>query len=350
MSGANLYLLRLNSMADVLCLGEILVDWVCTTAGHELDEAKTFTKAPGGAPANVAVGLARQGTSSAFLGRVSTDEFGKWLKNILEQEGIDTSGTVVDPDSHTRMAYVVTMQNGDRKLAEFSRIAVADSLYRAADLKESQFAEAKALHFGSISLICDPAKEATHTAVELAKQHNLLISYDPNVRIGLWPSKEVCKQTILSTLKLAHLVKINLDELEFLTGSRSFDSAEELRKEHQLPLLIITLDSDGAFFATDKGHRTVRGFQVQFVEATGAGDGFVSGILSGLTKELEGVSDKRDFLNNLELAKIEDIVLHANAVGALTCTRAGAIPALPSHDEVKRFLAEKKPISSEIGA
>src|SRR5579883_1708261 len=114
-------------MADVLCLGEILVDWVCTSAGAELSNAQTFTKAPGGAPANVAVGLARQGQSSAFIGRVSTDEFGKWLKAILEEEGIDTSGTIVDPDAQTRMAYVVTLENGDRKLAEFSKISVADS-------------------------------------------------------------------------------------------------------------------------------------------------------------------------------------------------------------------------------
>lgn len=330
-------------MADVLCLGEILVDWVCTTAGQELAEAKTFTKAPGGAPANVAVGLARQGTSSAFLGRVSTDEFGKWLKNILEEEGIDTTGTIVDPDSHTRMAYVVTMSNGDRKLAEFSKIVVADAQYRAADLKESQFASAKALHFGSISLISDPAAEATRTAIELARQHNLLISYDPNVRIGLWPSSEVCKHTILSTLKHADLVKINLDELEFLTGSREFSAAENLRKEHQLPLMLITLDAQGAYFATDKGQKTVSGFQVKFVEATGAGDGFVSGILSGLCKELGDKENKKAALAALSLEKIEEIVMTANAIGALTCTKAGAIPALPAQEEVKKFLSEYLP-------
>ena len=328
-------------MADVLCLGEILVDWVCTEAGLELAEARTFTKAPGGAPANVAVGLARQGTSAAFLGRVSTDEFGKWLKGLLEDEGIDTAGTIVDPDSHTRMAYVVTMKNGDRKLAEFSRTSVSDAQFRAADLKESQFAEAKALHFGSISLIADPAAEATRTAIELAKQHKLLISYDPNVRIGLWPSAEVCKHTILSTLKYADLVKINLDELEFLTGSREFAAAENLRQEHELALLLITLDSQGAYFATGSAQRTVGGFQVKFVEATGAGDGFVSGILSGLCKELGDKADKKAALAALSSEKIEEIVRNANAIGALTCTKAGAIPALPKQEEVKQFLTER---------
>ncbi len=328
-------------MADVLCLGEILVDWVCTSAGAELSDAQSFTKAPGGAPANVAVGLARQGSSAAFIGRVSTDEFGKWLKSILEEEGIDTTGTVVDPEAQTRMAYVVTLQNGDRKLAEFSRISVADSRLSPGDLKEAQFASARALHFGSISLIASPATEATHTALELARQYKLLISYDPNVRIGLWPSKDVCKHTILSTLKFADLVKINLDELEFLTGSREFQAAEALRKEHNLPLLIITLDSQGACFLTDQGQRTVPGFEVEFKEATGAGDGFVSGVLSGLVQEIGTATDKREAIKNLSLAKIEEIVRRANAIGALTCTKPGAIPALPKQEEVKTFLSAR---------
>jgi fructokinase len=327
-------------MSDVLCLGEILVDWVCTEIGAELNDAKSFTKAPGGAPANVAVGLARQGVSAGFLGRVSTDEFGQWLKKILEEEGSDTSGTIVDSDAQTRMAYVVTMSNGDRKLAEFSKVSVADARLAPDDLSEKQFASASILHFGSISAIVDPAKAATQTAIELASKHKLLLSYDPNVRIGLWPTPDRCRNTILSTLKSADLVKINLDELEFLTGSREFEAAEKLRQEHDLPLLIITLDSDGAFFACQKGQKTVGGFKVNFVEATGAGDGFVSGILSGLLNELKGMTDKRSTLKNLSQEKISEIVRQANAIGALACTKPGAIPALPRQKEVKLFLEE----------
>lgn len=327
-------------MSDVLCLGEILVDWVCTEVGAELNDAKSFTKAPGGAPANVAVGLARQGVNAAFLGRVSTDEFGQWLKKILELDGIDTSGTIVDADAQTRMAYVVTMANGDRKLAEFSKVSVADSRLTPDDLSEKQFANASILHFGSISAIADPAKAATQTAIELATKHKLLISYDPNVRIGLWPTPERCRNTILSTLKSTDLVKINLDELEFLTGSREFEAAEKLRQEHDLPLLIITLDSEGAYFACENGNKTVNGFKVNFVEATGAGDGFVSGILTGLLAELKGTTDKRNALKNLSIEKISEIVRRANAIGALACTKPGAIPALPRQNEVKQFLEQ----------
>ena len=328
-------------MADVLCLGEILVDWVCTKPGLDLDRACEFTKAPGGAPANVAVGLARQGMKAAFLGRVSTDQFGIWLKSILDEEGIDTSGTIIDPSCQTRMAYVVTLLDGDRKLAEFSRISVADSRLCPDDLTESQFAEARALHFGSISLISSPSSEATLTAVELGRQHNLLISFDPNIRVGLWPSPEVCKRTVLSTLKLADLIKINLDELEFLTGSREFSAAENLRQEHDLPLLLITLDCQGACFVTKAERRFVPGFQVPFVEATGAGDGFVAGILFGLVNYTGDATDKRKELIEMPTEKISEIVSRANAIGALACTRSGAIPALPNAQEVKAFLARQ---------
>lgn len=333
-------------MADALCLGEILVDWVCTKAGLELDKADSFTKAAGGAPANVAVGLARQGVCTAFIGRVSADQFGLWLKAVLEADGIDTSGTVVDAESHTRMAYVVTTGSGDRKLAEFSRVSVADSRLHRSDLKEQMFRKAKLLHFGSISLIEEPAADATRFAVELAKNNGLLISYDPNVRLGLWPSPEVCKRTILETLHLADIVKINLDELEFLTGSRELGSAMNLQQRNEIKLLIVTLDSSGAFFSTAAGHEIVPGFKIDFVEATGAGDGFVAGVLTGVLSSVKDAKSKAEALSAIPLATMHSIVQRANAIGALACTKPGAIPALPTNDDVKTFLKTMKAPSS----
>jgi fructokinase len=327
-------------MSDVLCLGEILVDWVCTTPGAELDMAQSFTKAPGGAPANVAVGLARQGVKVGFIGRVSTDGFGTWLRKLLEDENVDTSGTISDPESATRMAYVTTTSTGDRRLAEFSRIACADARLASDDLKPHLFAGASTLHFGSISLISSPSSNATEQAVKLARTHELLVSYDPNVRIGLWPSEGACRDTILGTLKWADLVKINLDELEFLTTSRKLQAADKLRMEHDIPLLIVTLDEHGAYFTTAQGARTVLGFKIELVEATGAGDGFTAGVISGLLKHVKSAPNKRDSVKAISLDDLTSIVLRANALGALTCTRAGAIPALPTAEEVDQFLAK----------
>ena len=325
-------------MADVLCLGEILVDWVCTTVGADLDRAQTFTKAAGGAPANTAVGLARQGIPTGFIGRVSDDEFGRWLKSVLEADGIDCSSTIVDPDAQTRMAYIVTTASGDRKLAEFTKIACADARLEPGDLRPESFAKASVIHFGSISLISSPAREATQRAVELAKENNMLVSYDPNVRLGLWSSPEVCRQTILDTLKWADICKINEDELAFLTGSRSLEAAEKLRADHDISLFIVTLDSRGAFYSHKNGSKTVPGFHVVLVEATGAGDGFNSGVITGLLETVKTAPNRVDALNELTGSEVEKIIRRANAIGALTCTRPGAIPALPTKAESTEFL------------
>jgi fructokinase len=328
-------------MADVLCLGEILVDWICRTVGAELNEAESFTKAPGGAPANTAVGLARQGISTGFIGRVSDDDFGAWLVSILQDNGIDTRGTIRDPNAQTRMAYVVTTLSGDRKLAEFTRVACADAQLTVSDIIPEQFENAHVLHFGSISLIANPSADATRHAVHLAQEHNLLISYDPNVRTGLWPSADICRTTILDTLNWADLVKINEDELFFLTGSHDISAAETLRAEHNIPLLIITLDARGAYITTPHGHRIVPGFGVHLEEATGAGDGFNSGVIAGLLPYLKkSTQTPRKTLEALDLNQLQEIVYRANAIGAITCTRAGAMPALPTTQEVDFFMRQ----------
>jgi sugar/nucleoside kinase (ribokinase family) len=144
------------------------------------------------------------------------------------------------------------------------------------------------------------------------------------------------------------MVKINQDELEFLAGSRDLQAADTLRTAHDVPLLIVTLDSRGAYFTYKGGNKIVPGFQIKFVEATGAGDGFNAGMITGLlpfikrtTKSTgKGGPDVRTIIDGIDIKDLVEIVRHANAIGALTCTRAGAIPALPTADEVSSFVAE----------
>ncbi len=329
-------------MLDVICLGEILVDWVSTASGVELEDCLSFTKAAGGAPANTAVGLARQGVSTGFIGRVSNDSFGLWLRSILEAENIDVQGTIVDSQSQTRMAYVVTMANGDRKLAEFSRVACADSRLSPEDLKPSMFENASVLHFGSISLISDTSSKATREAIKLARSNNMIISYDPNLRLALWSSPDVLRLTVLETLSLADIVKINEDELMFLTGSRTEAAADKLRSENKITLLIITKDKHGAYFSHNQHSFDLPGFNVKLVEATGAGDGFNAGILSALLPYIKNRPNRLDALANLNKSDLQIIGTRANAIGALVCTRPGAIPALPDKLELEKFMDAMK--------
>jgi fructokinase len=329
-------------VADVLCLGEILVDWVSRSPGEDLSHAEQFTKAPGGAPANTAVGLARQGIPTAFIGRVSGDKFGLWLKTVLEVNDVDVSCVVSDPEAQTRMAYVVTAENGDRKFEEFSRISCADTRTHPDDLKPEMFKKASALHFGSISLINSPASEATKMAVDLARNNHLLVSYDPNVRIQFWSSPDACKQRVLDTLHWADIVKINEDELFFLTGTRDLSAARKLKEEHKVGLFIVTLDARGAHIVHNSGEKTIPGFVVKLVEATGAGDGFNSGVLSGLLPIVNSGKEKnrRAILDAMTLEQVTSIIRRANAIGAITCTNPGAIPALPTKAKLDEFLLQ----------
>jgi len=329
-------------VADVLCLGEILVDWVSRSPGEDLSHAQQFTKAPGGAPANTAVGLARQGIPVAFIGRVSGDKFGLWLKTVLEDNDVDVSCVVSDPEAQTRMAYVVTLENGDRKFEEFSRVSCADTRTHPDDLKPEMFKKASAIHFGSISLINSPAAETTKMAVDLARDNGLLVSYDPNVRIQFWSSPEACKKKILDTLHWADIVKINEDELFFLTGSRDLSAAKKLKEEHKVGLFIVTLDARGAHFVHNSGEKTVPGFVVKLVEATGAGDGFNSGVLSGLLPIVNSgkQTNRRAVLDAMTLEQVTGIIRRANAIGAITCTNPGAIPSLPTKAKLDEFLVQ----------
>lgn len=332
-------------MANVLCLGEILVDWVCTTKGAALAKAELFTKAPGGAPANTAVSLARQGIKTAFLGRLARDHFGAWLRDVLIENGIDISGMVEDPDAQTRMAYVVTDSHGDRILAGFTKIAAADTRLKPSDLNSNMFSKASILHFGSISLIDYPAAAATRKAIKLARDHNMLVSYDPNIRIGLWENPEACRTKVLNTVGWADIVKINEDELKFLTGSNSLKNAKVFYQQNKLALLLITLGHRGALIVNSSGTRMVSGFKIRLKDPTGAGDGFNAGIIAGLVKRITNtekqfgkVINRRRMIESLTLDELATIVKRANAIGALTCTKVGAIPALPTSREIEAFL------------
>jgi sugar/nucleoside kinase (ribokinase family) len=329
----------------VLSLGEILVDWVSPQPGASLAAADSWVKAPGGAPANLAVALARQGLSAAFLGCVSGDLWGAWLKDVLVQNGVDTTGVIVDATAQTRMAYVLTTEKGDRKMAQFSRIACADTRLNPADLNQAMFARSRVFHFGSISMLEKPSLDATHAALALARANKMLVSFDPNVRLALWPDEDSCRERIVSVLASGvDLLKVNEDELLFLTGSTGESAACNLKSRYPISLLVVTLAGKGALYVDANGQSAlVPGYAVRLIEATGAGDAFAAGVIAGLLPHL--LDSKRNDLNCQETLKgltvdqVTAIVRRANAMGALTCTKSGAIPALPTVGQVDDFLS-----------
>lgn len=316
-------------MSTAVCLGEALIDFVADVAGVTLVECPGFRKAPGGAPANVAVGLVRLGVDAAFLGKVGEDPFGRFLEQTFSAAGVDTRFMRFDPDNRTGLAFVSLKADGDRDFV-FFRNPSADMLYAPAEIPDAALEGCRIYHFGSISLIQDPSRAATLDALRRCREQGALISYDPNLRAPLWPNLDSARREILHALPLADVVKVSEEEAEFLFGAGSLESYAQRLLQAGPRLAVVTRGPGGSYLAARSGAAAqVEGFVVDVVDTTGAGDGFVAGLLSGL---LAGDVVEPD------AAALGELGRFSNAVGALTCRRKGAIPALPTRAEVDEFL------------
>jgi fructokinase len=309
----------------IISLGEALIDFI------PLDVTNTtYQKSPGGAPANVAVGVARLGLKSTFLGKVGDDVLGRFLKEILANYGVRTNGMLLTPHVRTGVVFVTNAANGERSF-DFYINPSADRFLEASEIDEQDLLEHKILHFGSISMISQPSKDATIHAVKAAKENGMLISYDPNLRLGLWDSAEDARETIISMLHQADFLKISEEELEFMTGEKSIASGVKQLKQYDIPLIAVTLGAEGSYLFTKEGSQHVPAMKVKAVDTTGAGDAFVSGMLYGI-HQYEG-----DF-STLALADAVKMAKFASVSGALAASTKGAMTALPTLEEVEKYL------------
>lgn len=310
----------------VVCFGEMLIDFVPTTSGLSLAEAPAFKKAPGGAPANVAVGIARLGGSSAFIGKVGEDEFGYMLADILKENNVNNEGMRFDPGARTALAFVTLRNDGEREFM-FYRNPSADMLLQESELDIDLIKKAKIFHYGSISLITEPCKSAHFAATKAAKDAGVLLSYDPNLRLPLWPSAEAAREGIFSTWDTADIIKISEEEISFLTqGEDPYDDNVVRKLYHpNLKLLLVTEGADGCRYYTKEFSGRVGGLNVNAVDTTGAGDAFVAGMLSQLSADIHLIQEED---------RLRDALQFANACGALTVMERGAIPALPTRAAV----------------
>ncbi|OMO95658.1 Carbohydrate kinase PfkB [Corchorus olitorius] len=392
----------------VVCFGEMLIDFVPTINGLSLADAPAFKKAPGGAPANVAVGIARLGGSSAFIGKVwqhwlekanankeiyvssikwfrrevcysnrfcaevlvfhkvGEDEFGYMLADILKENNVNNEGMRFDPGARTALAFVTLRSDGEREFM-FYRNPSADMLLQENELDfdlirkafmtglfintiapsfrfflhifsfkyvlywavtvSVRHCKAKIFHYGSISLITEPCKSAHIAAAKAAKDAGVVLSYDPNLRLPLWPSAESAREGILSIWDTADIIKISEEEISFLTqGEDPYDDAVVRKLFHpNLKLLLVTEGPDGCRYYTKEFSGRVKGLKVEAVDTTGAGDAFVAGTLTQLASDLSLLQDED---------RLRDALHFANVCGALTVTERGAIPALPTREAV----------------
>ncbi|KAI3936466.1 hypothetical protein MKX01_028096 [Papaver californicum] len=314
-----------SSNSLIVSFGEMLIDFVPTESGVSLAEAPGFLKAPGGAPANVAIAVSRLGGKSAFVGKLGDDEFGHMLKNILNQNGVNSDGVVFDQAARTALAFVTLKADGDREFM-FYRNPSADMLLTESELNLELIRKAKIFHYGSISLITEPCRSAHLKAMEVAKDAGAILSYDPNLRLPLWPSAEEAKEQIMSIWERADVIKVSDNEFEFLTGRETVDDEIAISLMHpRVKLLLITLGDHGCKYYTKHFHGAVEAFKVKAVDTTGAGDAFVGALLCKIVED-ESILENE--------ASLKTVLKFANACGAITTTKKGAIPALPNEEEV----------------
>jgi fructokinase len=238
-------------MADVICLGEMLIDFVATVSGTTLEDAPAFQKAPGGAPANVAVGLSRLGLKAAFMGKVGDDPFGHFLADTLAAAGVDVGSVRFAKEARTALAFVSLGADGEREFT-FYRHPSADMLWSPDEVDADLIRGAKLVHFGSISLIGEPSRSATLRAVELAEEASILVSYDPNLREALWSSAAEAKAGMRLGWPRANIVKISEEEARYLTGESDLVRAGRGLWHDRLRLMAITLGCNGCIYLTPR--------------------------------------------------------------------------------------------------
>lgn len=323
-------------MNKLVCIGEALIDFIPNERGCALKEVDGFSKKPGGAPANVAVTVAKLGKKATFLGKVGADAFGDALVDTLNKYGVDTSHMLQSKEANTALAFVTLDDKGERDFS-FYRNPSADMLYSEDEIDKNVFVHGDFLHFCSVSLIDAPVKQAHIRAIELAKEKDVLISFDPNVRLPLWDNPEACKKTVLEFMHHADVVKISDEELWFLTGIEDENKALKALKHYckKDVVLLLTKGADGVMIVTMDEVGFVPSFEVEVVDTTGAGDAFIGGFLYftiGKVLTKSGLPD---------MALLKEAVRYGSATGALTITKEGAMDALPYREQVEKMLENK---------
>ncbi|MDQ3928505.1 MAG: carbohydrate kinase [Chloroflexota bacterium] len=311
----------------ITCMGEVLIDFLPIEEGGR---TAGFKMHAGGSPFNVAVGLARLGMPVAFASKISSDFFGRYLREHVEKEGIDTR-FLPSAGEQSTLAFVA-MEGGEPAYAFYGE-GTADALLRAEEVPEALFTETGLLHFGSISLLRGTTPAAVLATAERLKGRALL-SFDPNVRPGLVRDEAAYRALLDRLFAIADLVKVSSADIDWLAPGRSPEQVASELISRGPALVAVTQGERGVLALRARERWEIPGFQVPVVDTVGAGDAFSAGLLASLA---ERGATSRDQLEGMEGHDIATSLRFAAAVSALTCTRPGADP--PARAQVEAFLS-----------
>ncbi|HZI53047.1 MAG TPA: carbohydrate kinase [Chitinophagaceae bacterium] len=307
-------------MKKILCIGEALIDMICTDKGKSLSDGNNFLKKAGGAPTNVAAAIAALGGNVELLAKVGADPFGRHLIDVMQEFNVSTRWILRDPDHFTTFAFVSLMENGER---DFYFNRGADSQLSVKDIAPVDLTEFSIVHFGSATgFLPGPLQAAYQGLLQQCLQNEVFISFDPNYRHLLFQNNT---QTFIDQswhfLKSCHFFKVSDEEAMLITGRATLTDAIETLSRKTTAVFAITLGKDGTILGMKGETFIVPSIAVNPVDTTGAGDAFVGAVLY----QLNSFSLKQ--VQELPVSKWKEIVLNANKAGARTCEYMGAMEA-----------------------
>ncbi|MCM1578329.1 MAG: carbohydrate kinase [Ruminococcus sp.] len=337
-------------MPDIVALGELLIDFTHTYISDLVpapkkgapkvpdeyeEDAAAFIRTAGGAPANVVCMAAKLGASTGFIGKIGRDMFGFYLKDVLRKMGVDSSGLIVDPNYMTPLAFVRTNEDGERDYVFYrSPQLSADLNLRYGEVNRKMIEECKIFHFSAMSLTAEPARTAASSGAEYAKALGKIVSYDPNWRPHLWESKDAALREMRSVVQYVDIIRVSENELQLITDCGTLVAAAAKLLNAGIKIVCVTQGAKGCIIATSKGVERYPSYKTPTVDTMGSGDCFMGAFLHKITQ-----SGKE--LDELTSEDIGEFAMFANACGALSSSKKGAIPSIPSLEEVEKLMEEQ---------
>ena len=316
---------------SIICLGECLIDRLFEVGKNCHSDSETWTDYPGGAPANVATAIAKLGTASRIVSCLGQDAIGNWLVQILAAQGVRCQIQRV-ATAPTRIVLVERDKTGDRSFVGFSSpapSAFADAYLSPEWIDHVDFTGVDYLVMGTLGLAFPTTAKAMQRARTKAQQAGTKIVVDLNWRPVFWPDTKIAPQTIHAFLQTVDLLKLSLEEAQWLLDTHS--APEICQRFPNLQAVLLTDGEHGSTCATRQHEVSLPAFNINSIDTTGAGDAFLAGILHQLCQH------GWDSFQSVD--KIEEMLRYASAVGALTTMQPGAIAAQPTPEAVEQFLA-----------
>ena len=311
---------------NILCIGEALIDFVCSDIGYDNLEGEVYFKKAGGAPANVSACIGRLGGKAKFLGAVGNDVFGDYLVDTLRKFNVDVSG-IQRTDISTSLAFVTLMKNAEREFV-FNR--GADAEFELTLQNRQTPLLNNICHFGSATAFLEgKLQDSYFSFAEQCIEDKGVVCFDPNYRIDLWSARlDTFRLKCERFFKLAHIVKVSEEELELLTGEKDLVLGCKVIHDYGVKTIFVTLGAKGCFLSTPGMAQIIPAFKVNAIDTTGAGDAFVGGALFKISS-MQNV-------HSMEYSKLVEVVRFAQKVSAYVCEKVGAMTALPTELEVDK--------------